>query len=104
VHTLERATPAAVEVAHIEGSAGESSRAILEATGEVDVQAHYERETRTLPAGTTVALTTIRSVPSSRTWRKRGATTASSRVARCRRPARGRPWPVLRLAAPIALA
>jgi hypothetical protein len=57
VHTLDRATPAAVEVARIEGAAGESSRAILEATGEVDVHAHYERATQTLPPGTTVALT-----------------------------------------------
>jgi hypothetical protein len=49
--------PAAVEVAHVDGAAGESSRRILEATGEVDVRAHYEKATRTLPAGTTIATT-----------------------------------------------
>jgi hypothetical protein len=57
VRTLDGPTPAAVEVARVEGAQSEASRTILEATGEVDLTAHYERTMRTLPAGTHIAET-----------------------------------------------
>jgi hypothetical protein len=103
VHTLDRPTPAAVEVARIEGAAGESSRAILEATGEVDVQAHYERETRTLPAGTAVAVTDH---PLGAILTYLAEARSDDGFVACGvlpTPSAGETWPVLRLTEPIAL-
>jgi hypothetical protein len=54
---LGRDTPAEVETAIVDGLAGEGSRAILEATGELEVLAHLERHTAVLPAGTHVVET-----------------------------------------------
>jgi Zinc carboxypeptidase len=49
---LDRDTPAAVELAIVDGIAGEQSRAILEAAGgEVEVLSHLEATTMVLPAG-----------------------------------------------------
>lgn len=54
---LDRDTPAEVEIAVVDGLAGQGSRAILEATSEVEVLAHAETTTTTLPAGTHIVPT-----------------------------------------------
>jgi hypothetical protein len=56
---LESDRTVEVEVARIEAARRESSRKILEAssTGEREIEAHYERATRKLPAGTRIVRT-----------------------------------------------
>lgn len=60
VQPLSRDRPAAVEVAHIEAAVDTGAgRKILEASaqGERQLHAHYQPQTRTLPAGTQLVLT-----------------------------------------------
>jgi hypothetical protein len=54
VRQLDQARAVEAEVAQIESAASEGSRRILEASsaGEKEIQAHYQRESRTLPPGT----------------------------------------------------
>jgi hypothetical protein len=102
VQTLDSPTPAAVEVAHIEGAAGETSRAILEATGEVDVRAHYESETRTLPAGTAIALTDH---PLGAILTYLAEARSDDGLVACGvlpTPSEGETWPVLRMREPLS--
>ncbi len=80
-----------------------ASRAILEATGEVDVRAHYRAETRTLPAGTTVARTDS---PLGAILTYLAEARSDDGFVACGvlpTPTEGETWPVLRLREPIPL-
>jgi hypothetical protein len=59
IDTLEAERPVEVEVARIDAASAESTRKILEASssGERQIEAHYERASRKLPAGTRLVRT-----------------------------------------------
>jgi hypothetical protein len=100
---LDRDTPAAVELAIVDGVAGEGSRSILEASqsGELEILAHLEATTTVLPAGTHLIETDQR-LGAIATYlceaRSDDGLVATGLIAA---PAAGARWPAIRVVDPV---